>query len=73
MSRSRFNYEARETLRVAGFTTRQWARLQGYDSAADWGGDECGCTDDRCIGHHHDLNDDCLCLPALIREAQARA
>lgn len=33
-----------------------------------WHGDKCGCTDDRCIGHHHDEREDCGCLPALIQE-----
>lgn len=33
-----------------------------------WGGDACGCPDDRCIGYHHDETDDCGCLPALLDE-----
>jgi len=65
---ARLNYQARETLRWAGFTTREWAILHGYASAADWRGDECGCTDDRCIGHHHNADEECQCLPALIEE-----
>lgn len=31
-----------------------------------WHGDDCGCTDDRCIGYHHDDADECQCLPALL-------
>lgn len=65
---TRLNHEARETLRAAGFTTREWAQLHGYASAGEWRGDECGCTDDRCIGYHHDENEECQCLPALIEE-----
>jgi hypothetical protein len=34
-----------------------------------WRGDECGCIDDRCIGHHHVEHDNCGCLPVLIEEA----
>jgi len=57
-------------LAYAGLSTRQWAQLHGYSSAADWRGDECGCTDDRCIGHHHGDGEKCGCLPALIAEHQ---
>jgi len=31
-----------------------------------WGGDKCGCTDDRCIGYHHDATDECQCLPVML-------
>lgn len=65
---TQLNYAARETLREAGFSPREWATLHGDVSAADWRGDECGCTDDRCIGHHHDENEECQCLPALIED-----
>ncbi|MEZ3162195.1 hypothetical protein AB1K54_16905 [Microbacterium sp. BWT-B31] len=65
---TRLNFEARETLRAEGFTTKAWAQLNGYAGAAEWRGDECGCTDDRCIGYHHDENEECGCLPALIEE-----
>ena len=68
MARSRFTPAARTTLSLAGFTTRSWAILQGSPSATEWRGDACGCTDDRCIGHHHDESEACLCLPALIAE-----
>jgi len=33
-----------------------------------WGGDRCGCTDDRCIGYHHDNEDDCRCLEAWLAD-----
>jgi hypothetical protein len=65
---TQLNHEARETLRWAGITPGQWAKRHGYESAKDWRGDECGCTDDRCIGYHHDATDECGCLPALIEE-----
>ena len=62
------NIEARATLRAAGLTTRKWAQINGYAGAADWRGDDCGCTDDRCIGHHHNAEDPCECLPVLIAQ-----
>ena len=62
------NHAARETLQLAGLTSRQWAQRHGYASAAEWRGDECGCPDDRCIGYHHDAEEECGCLPALINE-----
>jgi hypothetical protein len=31
-----------------------------------WRGDRCGCTDDRCIGYHHDEDHRCGCLPVLV-------
>lgn len=65
---TRLNYAARETLKAEGLTSRQWALRHGYASAADWRGDECGCPDDRCIGYHHDVAEECGCLPALIGE-----
>lgn len=33
-----------------------------------WSGDDCGCTDDRCIGYHHDDLGDCGCLPVVLGE-----
>lgn len=65
---TQLNSEARATLQDAGFTSRQWAQLHGYSGATDWRGDQCGCTDDRCIGYHHDAVDECGCLRALIEE-----
>lgn len=55
-----------EQLRDAGVTQAEWCRRNGYPPGR-WGGDLCGCPDDRCIGYHHDENDDCGCLPALLR------
>ncbi|TNC20901.1 helix-turn-helix domain-containing protein [Amycolatopsis alkalitolerans] len=61
----RLNSEAREQLRAAGISQAQWARLN-YFPDGKWYGDACGCPDDRCIGFHHDTNDECGCLPALL-------
>lgn len=37
-----------------------------------WGGDTCGCSDDRCRGYHHSERDeDCGCLPVLWAEYEA--
>lgn len=62
----KLNEQARETLQAAGISAAAWARANGYQDGR-WGGDACGCTDDRCIGYHHDAQDDCQCLPALMR------
>lgn len=64
MSR-RLNAHARLVLRNAGITPKQWAVIQGQPDGV-WYGDACGCNDDRCIGYHHDENDECGCLPALL-------
>ncbi|WP_434317516.1 hypothetical protein [Leifsonia sp. P73] len=64
----KLNAEARETLDFAGFTPKQWAKIHFNDGV--WHGDECGCSDDRCIGHHHETEDDCQCLPAMITEVR---
>lgn len=63
----RLTATARETLRDAGITATEWARR--WWVSGGWGGDACGCPDDRCIGHHHDAEDECGCLPALLAEA----
>jgi hypothetical protein len=36
-----------------------------------WGGDSCGCPDDRCIGHHHDAGEDCGCLRVALEHVAA--
>jgi hypothetical protein len=72
---TRLSFDAREQLQDAGITQAAWAREHFADGT--WHGDRCGCPDDRCIGHHHDVDEDCGCLPALIglslhsREARA--
>lgn len=57
---------AKEELEEAGFTPWAWARH--CFGSPTWRGDRCGCSDDRCIGYHHDNEDDCQCLPALLQE-----
>lgn len=61
----RLNSEARQQLRAAGISQAEWAR-RNYFQDGVWHGDACGCPDDRCIGYHHDVNDECGCLPALL-------
>ena len=63
---ARLNESARLTLRNAGLSPTDWAHAHGY-SDGKWGGDQCGCPDDRCIGYHHDDPDECGCLPSLLR------
>ena len=60
------NAEARDTLRTAGVSQAAWTRHHFGDDAKTWRGDACGCPDDRCIGYHHDEQDDCGCLTALL-------
>ncbi|MEE2568619.1 hypothetical protein V1638_04310 [Pseudarthrobacter sp. J64] len=55
---------ARALLRDHEISTAEWTRIQfGGD---EWFGDACGCSDDRCIGYHHQANEACGCLPALL-------
>ncbi|PPF40668.1 hypothetical protein C5B93_03545 [Rathayibacter sp. AY1A2] len=63
------------TLRAQEIDPDEWAREHGSPSAAEWAGDECGCDDDRCIGHHHDEHEDCGCFPAMLEQhfAQEKA
>jgi len=64
----KLNQHARDEIRANGITVAQYMRHHGGDTL--WGGDVCGCTDDRCAdGYHHASFDDCGCLPVLIREA----
>lgn len=62
---AKLNAAARELLRDHGISARKWAQIQ-FDGDT-WYGDACGCTDDRCIGYHHDAADECQCLPALLQ------
>jgi hypothetical protein len=64
---ARLNLYAREILRDAGYTPKRWAETTGAISPeGEWVGDACGCNDDRCIGYHHEEDEDCYCLPSLI-------
>lgn len=51
-------------------TEKAWAQFWESGSA-EWGGDACGCLDDRCIGHHHSIGEPCACLRALMPEFEA--
>ena len=62
---SAFTQRAKETLRDHGVTQAAWRR-EWFGSPTVWHGDRCGCSDDRCIGFHHDNEDDCGCLPAML-------
>lgn len=61
--------EAIERLLGEGIDPIDWAKHHFGD--AHWGGDSCGCPDDRCIGHHHSGDERCQCLPALIDDYHA--
>lgn len=57
--------EARQTLKNAGITAKQWAIWNGQPDGK-WYGDRCGCIDDRCIGYHHDENEECSCMDSVL-------
>jgi hypothetical protein len=57
-------------LTEAGLTVEEYARHHCYEDGW-WGGDRCGCPDDRCIGFHHFGEDDCGCFPVMLAELQA--
>lgn len=72
---------ARRILADAGVGVSEWVAFGGWliesiDDAGQrtwvadsrWRGDSCGCTDDRCVGYHHDEYEECGCLPALLDE-----
>ncbi|UYG15799.1 hypothetical protein BRM3_09085 [Brachybacterium huguangmaarense] len=67
----RLSVSARDAIRWSGLTIADYVRSAWPDGV--WRGDACGCTDERCTGHHHDETEDCLCLPALIDETTAAA
>lgn len=58
--------QARETIKDAGVTIAGYTRDRWLDGK--WHGDSCGCPDDRCIGYHHDEDEECGCLPVLLGE-----
>lgn len=64
----RLSQHARNEIRSNGITVAAYLRHHAGNTL--WGGDVCGCIDDRCAnGYHHASTDDCGCLPVLIREA----
>lgn len=50
-----------EGLTIAGY-------VRHFFPGGRWGGDVCGCHDDRCVGYHHDADEDCGCLPVMLGE-----
>lgn len=67
----KLNEEARQRLEAAGISVAAWSRR--HHGSSSWGGDKCGCPDDRCIGHHHEASEPCQCLPALIQDYETEA
>lgn len=63
-TKTKMTEQAQATIHAAGVTIAGYVREQGYENG--WGGDRCGCPDDRCIGFHHLDETDCGCLPALL-------
>lgn len=59
--------EALAVLERAGLTAAAWS-MQWFGKP-EWAGDSCGCPDDRCRGHHHDFNEQCMCLSSLVADA----
>ena len=59
------NASALSALEAAGLNEAGWARAQ-HPGDPTWHGDDCGCTDDRCIGFHHDPYAPCGCLQVLL-------
>lgn len=57
---------AREEFEAAGIGVGDFADARW--GSRDWRGDVCGCTDDRCVGFHHEGDEDCGCRPVLIQE-----
>lgn len=70
---ARETIKGREYLSPTGWrrvTIAGYMREQGYTSG--WGGDRCGCPDDRCIGFHHYDETDCGCLDVLLDQYVAK-
>lgn len=60
------NVEARSMIKAHGISLREYLDLCGHGSS--WRGDECGCEDDRCRGHHHAELEPCGCLPVRLAD-----
>lgn len=65
--------QARETITGIEYDTPTGVRrvtIAGYARANymenGWSGDRRGCPDDRCIGFHHEDEDDCGCLDVCL-------
>lgn len=63
----RLSADARQEIQWSGRTVAGYVREWYADG--QWGGDRCGCPDDRCIGHHHDKDEACGCLASLLRDS----
>lgn len=62
---------ARAAIRGQGFSLAEWSVMWGYGGGT-WGGDSCGCSDDRCAnGFHHMGASDCGCLQSMLDDAVA--
>lgn len=51
---------------VPGVTIAGYVRYWFEDGV--WGGDACGCFDDRCIGYHHEGAAGCGCFETTLSE-----
>ncbi len=60
---------AKRTIADAGLTVREYVGALGR--GGEWRGDSCGCPDSRCKGFHHEPDEPCGCLHALIRDILA--
>lgn len=60
------NADAREWLKAMEITEEEWAQHHFHEN--EWGGDACGCMDDRCIGYHHYPSESCGCFKAHLDE-----
>lgn len=69
---SRLNKAARARIQASGLTVAHYVRY--HFPSGKWGGDACGCSDDRCKdGFHHQPDEECGCLPVLIEQARGRS
>lgn len=59
-------------LRDRGIAHLEWLDYHGSTDGL-WHGDRCGCPDDRCIDHHHDVDEPCGCVQALADELTGTA
>lgn len=69
VSYHRLSADARDTIRWSGVSIADYVRHHAPDG--QWGGDRCGCTDDRCISYHHGEGQECGCLPVLLEMFQS--